>query len=317
VSTLPPEEREVRHVAPAAVPTEAEKRAALEQVLASAAFVRAEQLRSFLRYICEMEIAGRGEELSEYRIGVEALGKPPGYSTGDDAGVRKRAHDLRQRLEDLYAGELAGAPVRIELPKGRYAPRFLAARTDLVSTGVAVAPSPALSATVADLPARPRSQLLAKVFWFGFVVGVLAVLAVQLVSTKLHPPRQIVADPGRVFEAEDRTNTFGGEAVVGPCPACSGRSRVKWIGKAGFLTMAVDAPTDGDYMLQIDYLVEGPRTFLLSVNDAEPVELSLRGSSWWVPSSTGLMVRLRSGGNSLRFFNARSYAPDLDRVILR
>jgi len=316
VSTLPPEEREVRHVAPAA-PTESEKRAALEQVLAAPAFVRAEQLRSFLRYICEMEIAGRGEELSEYLIGVEALGKPPGYSTGDDAGVRKRAHDLRQRLEDLYAGELAGAPLRIELPKGRYAPRFLpAARADLVPTTVAVAPAPAL-ASVADLPVRPRSHVLAKVFWFGFVVGVLAILSAQLVWTKLHPPRQIVADPGRVFEAEDRSNTFGGDAVVGPCPACSGRSRVKWIGKAGSLTMAVDVPTDGDYMLQIDYLVEGPRTFLLSVNEAEPVELSLRGSSWWVPSSTGLMVRLRSGGNSLRFFNARSYAPDLDRIVLR
>jgi hypothetical protein len=103
----------------------AEKRAALTRVLETSAFLRAGQLCNFLRYISEMEAAGRAAELSEYVIGVEALGRPPGYSTADDSSVRRRAHALRQKLEEVYAAELAGERVRIELPKGSYVPRFV------------------------------------------------------------------------------------------------------------------------------------------------------------------------------------------------
>ena len=43
---------------------EEEKRA----VLASEPFARSEQLRAFLSFVCEMEIAGRAAALSEYLI---------------------------------------------------------------------------------------------------------------------------------------------------------------------------------------------------------------------------------------------------------
>ena len=103
---------------------DAEKRAALEEVLGSTTFLRAAQVRNFLRYICEMELAGRGGALHEYLIGVEALGRPDAYSTEDDSSVRRRAYALRQKLEQVYAKELTGARVRIEVPKGSYVPRF-------------------------------------------------------------------------------------------------------------------------------------------------------------------------------------------------
>ena len=101
-----------------------ERRAALDRVLRSAHFERADQLRSFLRYVCEMELAGRGSELNEHLIGVEALGRPPHYSTTDDSSVRRCAHTLRLKLEEAYATDLSGARVRIELPRGGYQPRF-------------------------------------------------------------------------------------------------------------------------------------------------------------------------------------------------
>src|SRR5512139_1225006 len=109
---------------PIGSPSANEKRSALEQVLQSTHFERADQLRSFLRYVCETELAGRGSELNEHLIGVEALGRPPGYSTTDDSSVRRCAHTLRLKLEEAYATDLAGAPVRIELPRGGYQPRF-------------------------------------------------------------------------------------------------------------------------------------------------------------------------------------------------
>jgi hypothetical protein len=103
---------------------DADKRAALEEVLQSATFLRASQVRNFLRYICEMEFAGRGATLHEYLIGVEALGRPTAYSTDDDSSVRRRAYALRQKLDEVYAKELTRARVRIDVPKGSYVPRF-------------------------------------------------------------------------------------------------------------------------------------------------------------------------------------------------
>lgn len=106
---------------------DADKRAALEQVLATAAFRRGRQVRRFLRYVCEMEFTGRAGALHEYLVGVEALGLPTGYSTDHHSTVRRRAYALRRKLAEVYATELAGAAVRIEVPKGSYAPRFRSA----------------------------------------------------------------------------------------------------------------------------------------------------------------------------------------------
>ena len=103
---------------------ESDKRAALHEVLSSATFVRASQVRNFLRYICEMEFAGRGATLHEYLIGVEALGRPTAYSTENDSSVRRRAYALRQKLDEVYAKELTDARIRIDVPKGSYVPRF-------------------------------------------------------------------------------------------------------------------------------------------------------------------------------------------------
>lgn len=106
--------------------TAEEKRRALEAVVGSGGFARSDQLKRFLRYICEMEIAGRGHEISEYTIGTEALGRPAGYAPGDDSSVRSRAYALRQKLAEYYETENPGAEIRIELRKGCYTPYFVA-----------------------------------------------------------------------------------------------------------------------------------------------------------------------------------------------
>ena len=105
-----------------------EKRAALAAVLGSEALARSEQLRAFIRYVCEEEIEGRGNELTEYWIGIHALGRPPEFSPLEDSSVRTRAYELRQRLQKYYETENPDAAIRIELPKGTYAPRFVAAK---------------------------------------------------------------------------------------------------------------------------------------------------------------------------------------------
>ena len=102
-----------------------DKQRALELVLQSRTFVRSEQLRAFLRYVCSMEIEGRGEQITEYRIAVEALGRSQDYTTTEDSAVRNRAHALRVKLEELYTKELPDAPIRIDFFKGSYRPHFV------------------------------------------------------------------------------------------------------------------------------------------------------------------------------------------------
>jgi hypothetical protein len=102
-----------------------DKQRALELVLNSRTFVRSEQLRAFLRYVCTMEIEGRGEQITEYRIAVEALGRSQDYTATEDSAVRNRAHALRAKLEELYAKELPDEPIRIDFFKGSYRPHFV------------------------------------------------------------------------------------------------------------------------------------------------------------------------------------------------
>lgn len=101
-----------------------EKHQALNLVLHSQTFARADQLKRFLQYICEMEDAGRGDEITEYAIGTDALGRPRSYSPAADSAVRGRAHDLRQKLAQFYDVENPVAKIRIGLRKGSYTPFF-------------------------------------------------------------------------------------------------------------------------------------------------------------------------------------------------
>ena len=104
--------------------TPEEKRQALDGVLNSRTLARSGRLKDLLRFVAEAEIEGHSAQLNEYAIGVEALGRPEGYSTLEDASVRSRTHELRQKLERYYATEAPDAAVRIEILKGSHNPAF-------------------------------------------------------------------------------------------------------------------------------------------------------------------------------------------------
>ncbi len=115
--------------------TSEQKCAALEAVLHSQTFARADQLKNFLKYVCEMEMARRGHELTEYLIGIEALGRPANYSPGDDSAVRTRAFALRKKLQEFYEHEQPNATLRIELLKGSYCPHFVESQPQQKANG--------------------------------------------------------------------------------------------------------------------------------------------------------------------------------------
>ena len=101
-----------------------EKRQALERVVASRTFSRSDQLRSFLRFVCEAEFEGRAQELNEYVLGVSVLGRPSDYSPAEDSCVRTRAYELRNKLKSYYGLEAPDDPVQIQIRKGAYVPQF-------------------------------------------------------------------------------------------------------------------------------------------------------------------------------------------------
>ncbi len=131
-----------------------EKRRELDRVLKSQTFLRCDQLKRFLQYICEKDIAGKMDEVNEYSIGVEALRRPPDYSPTDDSSVRTRAHALRQKLQEYYRTEDPGSVLRIEVPKGAYSPHFHRHAPVRIPS-----PEPAVAVVA---PATPTFQFVAK-----------------------------------------------------------------------------------------------------------------------------------------------------------
>ena len=96
----------------------------LNRILASKAFRQADRLKRFLTFIVEETIAGRGERLKEFVVGVEVFGKPESFDPRNDPIVRVQARRLRAQLTRYYREEGPDSELLIELPKGGYAPVF-------------------------------------------------------------------------------------------------------------------------------------------------------------------------------------------------
>lgn len=96
----------------------------LEKILASSQFAETTRLDRFLKYLVNESLAGHGEALKGYAIGLDVFDKPEDFDPSIDTIVRVQAGKLRTRLDLYYASEGKDDPVRIFVPKGSYAPVF-------------------------------------------------------------------------------------------------------------------------------------------------------------------------------------------------
>jgi hypothetical protein len=103
----------------------AQEKHELEAILASGIFHRAPNLAQLLTYVCNKYFEGTAEQIKEYNIGVDALGRPADFDQKRDSIVRVEAHRLRKRLREYYDAEGADHVLRIDIPPGQYAPRFV------------------------------------------------------------------------------------------------------------------------------------------------------------------------------------------------
>lgn len=112
----------------------------LSRLIDSDALRRAPSHVRLLRYLVEKSVAGDDAALRETSIALEVFRRDPSsYDPQTDPIVRVTTGRLRDRLETHYAGYDTAPKLRILLPKGRYAPEFVAHNAALAAPlGLAV-----------------------------------------------------------------------------------------------------------------------------------------------------------------------------------
>jgi TolB-like protein/Tfp pilus assembly protein PilF len=129
----------------------------LDRILASATFQQVDRLKRFVNFIVSEAIAGRGDQLKEYVIGVQVFGKEASFDPRTDPIVRVQARRLRARLARYYREEGQTLDVIIDLPKGGYVPVFKR-REAVVPSRRSIGAALVSRNTVAVLPFSDHSQ---------------------------------------------------------------------------------------------------------------------------------------------------------------
>jgi serine/threonine-protein kinase len=94
----------------------------LQTILASPGFANADRLRRFLQFAVDAHMKGESGQIKEYVLGREVFDRDDNYDPRLDPIVRVEARRLRQRLAEYYAGPGRADKLRIDFPKGSYAP---------------------------------------------------------------------------------------------------------------------------------------------------------------------------------------------------
>jgi hypothetical protein len=95
-------------------------RAQAARIFQSKTFRSSDVLRHLLSYLIDASIAGTSDDLKEYTIAVDALGKPSSYDPRQESAVRMQVGRLRQKLAEYYRTEGIDDPVVLDLPKGGF-----------------------------------------------------------------------------------------------------------------------------------------------------------------------------------------------------
>ena len=120
-------------------------RAELGRILESPHFDASERNRHFLTYVVEETLAGRTDRIKAYTIATEVFGRDPKFDPQLDSIVRIEAGRLRRSLERYYLTDGRTSPLRIDIPRGGYAPVFVCA--DPVALPHSLAGSPRVLVT--------------------------------------------------------------------------------------------------------------------------------------------------------------------------
>src|SRR5262249_57075803 len=100
---------------------------------------------------------------------------------------------------------------------------------------------------------------------------------------------------GKVYEAEASTNIFNGRTKPVLCNTCSGGARLRNIGFSPFNYVVVNDVTvaaGGNHLVTIYYLLDGNRSFFVSVNGGPGDEGAAKTKNWSVASTLSHLPRV-------------------------
>src|SRR5689334_5541363 len=98
-------------------------------------------------------LSGEADQLKEYSVGIDALGKPATYDPRHDSTVRIQVGRLRQKLAEYYRTEGKDDLLIVDLPKGRFKLTCEDSPGVAASTEVAYTSTPASAIAI---PGKPR-----------------------------------------------------------------------------------------------------------------------------------------------------------------
>jgi hypothetical protein len=125
----------------------------LDRLLANIHFSNSKRFPSFLRFIVQEELEGRGDQLKERTLGIEVFNRDASYDTTSDPIVRVTAAEIRKRIAQYYQESGHADELRISLPPGSYVPHFDWPHTESTSAApLEVVASPATSTQPMPLP---------------------------------------------------------------------------------------------------------------------------------------------------------------------
>ncbi len=146
-----------------AITSSQHERAEVQAVFQSGLFDKAPRLGKFFLYICDRYFEGNADQIKEYSIAVEALGRSENFDSKRDSIVRVEAHRLRKRLDEYYKGSGADHPVHILIPNGQYRPHFVSRDHDALAAAspaslLSRAPESSAAELTAIIEPAPRSS---------------------------------------------------------------------------------------------------------------------------------------------------------------
>jgi hypothetical protein len=147
---------------------------AVERVLQSRELHGSQVSQKLLKFLAERSLSGDADQLKEYTIAIDGLGKPDSYDPRHNSAVRIQVGRLRQKLGEYYRTEGKEDDVVIDLPKGCF---------QLTCTSRRGFPAAALESSPSEYVLPPQAEEMdGGISWWGPAVFMIVAAMVALLS---------------------------------------------------------------------------------------------------------------------------------------
>src|SRR5271168_1409662 len=146
----------------------------VERILRSDEFRSSQVLRRLLKFLAEKSALGEADQLKEYAVAIDGLGKPHSYDPRHNSAVRIQVGRLRQKLAEYYRTEGKHDEFVVDLPRGRFKLTCEARCAMVEPTPTAPAPVPPpseINPPEINLRPRPKAQSRLALIWVGLALA--------------------------------------------------------------------------------------------------------------------------------------------------